>query len=344
LLPELRIRGDVWAVPESRVVFPDEPLLEVRAPIIEAQLVETLIVNAIHFPSLVATKAARCVAAAPGKTLIDFGLRRTPSLDAGLAVARASYLAGFDATSNVLAVQRFGIPVAGTVAHSFIETFSSEIEAFQAFGETFPAPVTLLIDTYDTVNGAQHAAQVARRLEASGQSVTAVRIDSGDLDQLSRAVRRVLDEAGLETVLIVASGGLDEYALAELTRAGAPIDAYGVGTRPGTSADVPNLDLAYKLVEYDSPPCLKLSEGKQTLVGPKQVWRLHTRGDFSRDQIAARDEPPPGDDWEPLLSEVMRSGRLLDPPSLAEIREIHRTELSTLPAHFLDLNGLAQPP
>lgn len=344
LLRELRFTGEVWAVPEGRVVFPDEPIIEVQAPIIEAQLVETVIVNAIHFPCLVATKAARSVAAAPGKTLIDFGLRRTPSLDAGLAVARASYLAGFDATSNVLAGERYGIPVAGTIAHSFIETFPAELEAFRAFGETFPGPVTLLIDTYDTVNGARHAARVAHELEERGKVVQAVRIDSGDLGQLSREVRQVLDEAGLGSVRIVASGGLDEYELAELTRSGAPIDSYGVGTRLGTSADAPNLDMAYKLVEYDGQPCLKLSAGKQTLVGPKQVWRRCAGDVFVEDRITARDEPSPQEDWQPLLEPVMRNGEMLDLPSLAHIREVHRAELAALPRGLLELDGQLQYP
>lgn len=338
LLPDLRFTGDAWAVPEGRVVFPDEPILEVQAPIIEAQLVETVIVNAIHFPCLVATKAARSVAAAPGKTLIEFGLRRTPSLDAGLAVARASYLAGFDATSNVLAGERYGIPVAGTVAHSLIETFPSEIEAFRAFGGTFPGPVTLLIDTYDTANGARHAAQVAGELRERGGQVQAVRIDSGDLGELSREVRQILDQAGLGSVRIVASGGLDEYELAELTRSGAPIDAYGVGTRLGTSADAPNLDMAYKLVEYDGRPCLKLSAGKQTLVGAKQVWRRRDPGGrFAEDRIAGRDEPAPTGNWEPLLAPVMRNGELTSRPALAEIRALHRAETAALPPALLGL-------
>jgi nicotinate phosphoribosyltransferase len=340
VLADLRFTGDVWAVPEGRVVFADEPILEVEAPLIEAQLVETLIINAIHFPTLVATKAARCVVAAPGKTLIDFGLRRTPSIDAGLAVARASYIAGFAATSNLLAGKTYGIPVAGTVAHSFIQAFPSEIEAFRAFGETFPGGVTLLIDTYDTLQGARHAVTVARELAARGKRVVAVRIDSGDLAELSRAVRAILDEAGLHEVRIVASGGLDEYELAALTRAGAPIDAYGVGTRLGMSADAPVLDMAYKLVEYQGVPRLKLSTGKQTLVGAKQVWRRRGEdGRFTEDVIATRDESSPGAGWEPLLEPVLVGGEVRHRPSLAAIRARHQEEMAALPVSLLALEG-----
>lgn len=344
-LEDFRFTGDIWAVPEGRVVFADEPIVEVQAPIIEAQLAETVILNAIHFPTLVATKAARCVAAAPGAVLIDFGLRRTPSIDAGLAVARAAYLAGFASTSNVLAGYRYGIPVAGTVAHSFIETFPSETEAFRAFGETFPGPVTLLIDTYDTERGAHHAVQVAQELRARGKRVQAVRIDSGDLAELSKRVRAILDAAGLHDVRIIASGGLDEYELAALARAGAPINAYGVGTKLGTSADAPALDMAYKLVQYGDIPCLKLSEGKETLVGPKQVWRHRgPDGRYDRDRITARDEPAPGGDWEPLLVPVMAHGQTVLRTSLDESRARHRAEMAALPPELKDLAAPAAYP
>jgi nicotinate phosphoribosyltransferase len=344
-LSTVRFTGDVWAVPEGRVVFADEPLLEVEAPIVEAQLAETLLLNAVHFPTLVATKAARCVAAAPGKVLIDFGLRRTPSLDAGLAVARAAYLAGFAATSNVLAGERYGIPVAGTVAHSFIETFSNELAAFRAFGQTFPGPVTLLIDTYDTLRGAEHAVAVTRELATKGSRLAAVRIDSGDLLELSRAVRRILDDAGLHEVQIVASGGLDEYDLDRLASADAPIDAFGVGTRLGTSADAPTLDMAYKLVAYGGAPCLKLSSAKRTLVGPKQVWRRRDgNGRFAEDRLAARDEAALGEAWEPLLRPVMLAGQRLERPTLDELRRGHRDELAHLPRRFQQLTGQATSP
>lgn len=341
----LRFAGDVWAVPEGRVVFADEPILEVQAPIIEAQLAETTVTNAIHYPTLVAAKAARCVAAAPGRALIDFGMRRAPGLDASLALARASYFAGFAATSNLLAGRRFGIPVAGTLAHSFVEAFPTELEAFRAFGETFPGPFTLLIDTYDTLRGARRAVEVARELAARGKRLGAVRIDSGDLAALAGATRRTLDEAGLRDVRIVASGGLDEYELAALTRARAPIDIYGIGTRLATSDDAPMLDTAYKLVEYDGAPRLKLSPGKETLVGPKQVWRRRgADGRFAGDRIATREEPPPGDGWEPLLVPVMAGGEVLARPSLEEIRARHREEMAALPPALLALEGQAPYP
>ncbi len=331
-LADFQFTGDVWAVREGTVLFPDEPILEVEAPILQAQLIETVVLNAIHYPSLVATKAARCRLAAPGKTLVDFGLRRTPSLDAGLAAARAAYLAGFASTSNVLAGEIYGIPVTGTVAHSFIEAFPSELEAFRAFARTYPGDPVLLIDTYDTLRGAQHAVQVARELRAEGRRVRAVRLDSGDLVALSYQVRRILDEAGFPEIQVFASGGLDEYTLAEFTRAGAPIDGYGVGSRLGTSDDAPLVDMAYKLVEYAGHPALKLSTGKQTLVGAKQVWR-HTAKDgrYDGDVIAVREEAPPGPEWHPLLQPVMRGGQVLELPSLSVLRAEHLAEMERLP-------------
>lgn len=331
-LAATRFTGDVWAVREGRALFGEEPMLEVSAPMVEAQIVESIVLNAVHYPTLVASKAARCVEAAPGKRLVDFGLRRAPGLDAGVSLARASFIAGFDATSNVLAGRLFGIPLGGTVAHSFIEAFDVEREAMRAFAKTAVGPVTLLVDTYDTIAGVERAIAVAREIAARGDRV-AVRLDSGDLDALSRRARAMLDEAGLREVRIFASGGLDEYALARLTRAGAPIDGYGVGTQLGMSADAPVLDLAYKLVEYDGRPRLKLSEGKATLVGPKQVWRRRdAQGRFAEDLLATRDEPRPGAGWEPLLEPIVRAGRSLIAPSLDELRAFHRDEVASLPA------------
>lgn len=333
VLARTRFTGDVRAVREGRVVFPDEPLVEVDAPIVEAQLAESLILNALHYPTLVATKAARCVAAARGRPLVDFGLRRAPGIDASADVARSCWLAGFASTSNVDAARRLGIPASGTVAHAFIEAMPDERAAFEAWSRAAVGPLTLLVDTYDTLNGTRAAIELAQRLRGEGRAVAAVRLDSGDLDALSRAVRQRLDEAGLRYVRIFASGGLDEYSVDRLVRAGAPIDGFGVGTRVGMSSDAPVLDMAYKLVEYAGAPCLKLSTSKVTLVGPKQVWRLRDAGGrFIADRIAARDEPAPtSGDWEPLLEPVVSQGRRLERPRLAELRAAHAAEIACLP-------------
>lgn len=343
-LPKLlatRFTGDVWAVPEGRVVFGGEPLLEVDAPLVEAQLVETLLLNALHYPTLVATKAARCMSAAPGKSLVEFGMRRAPSIDASVAAARACYLAGFASTSNVLAGRELAIPISGTVAHSLVELFPSELEAFRRDAMTARGDVTLLVDTYDTLTGVRNAIGVARELERSGDArLGAIRLDSGDLTDLARRARIMLDEAGLSQVRIFASGGLDEYELRRLESAGAPIDAYGVGTRLAMSADAPVLDMAYKIVSYDGRPTLKLSEGKATLIGPKQVWRRRSGdGTFVEDLLAARDEPSPGPGWEPLLERVVSQGRARPDPSLREIRLRHQQEIGSLPRVLLGLDA-----
>lgn len=344
-LANFRFSGDVWAVPEGRIVFADEPLLEVQGSIIEAQLAETILLNAFHYSTMVASKAARCVAAAPGKALVEFGLRRTPSVDAGLSAARSSFIAGFTATSNLFAGEQLGIPVSGTVAHSFIEIFPSELDAFRAFGSTFPGDVTLLIDTYDTRQGARNAALVARELAACGRHVRAVRLDSGDLIDLSKQVRAILDAEGLPEVGILASGGLDEFDLAHFVARDAPIDAYGIGTRLGTSADAPSLDMVYKLVQFGRVPTLKLSEGKATLVGPKQVWRRSdSNGNFVSDLIARREEPSPGDEWEPLLESVMVGGRRVPQPAVVQIQERHRQEAQRMPREIFALTDFAHFP
>jgi nicotinate phosphoribosyltransferase len=341
-----RFTGDVWAVPEGRVVFAGEPLLEVQAPLVEAQLVETALLSAVCYPTLVATKAARCVAAAPGKTLVDFGVRRMPDVDASVAAARACWLAGFAATSNVLAGRELGIPLSGTVAHSLVEAFPSELEAFRRQAETAAGDLTFLVDTYDSVRGVAHAIEIARELRDRGRRLDAIRLDSGDLLELSRRARRMLDDAELRDVRIFASGGLDEYELERFTAAGAPIDGYGIGTRLGMSADAPVLDIAYKLVEYADGPCLKLSEGKATLIGRKQVWRrLGSGGRFVEDRIAARDEPSPGADWTPLLQRVMHDGRLESPPpSLGELRARHLAEMRSIPPELLRIDRGAEYP
>ena len=325
-LSRLRFTGEVWAIPEGRLFFVDEPILEVTGPIIEAQLVETFIINQINHQSIIATKAARCVWAARGRTLVDFSLRRDHGIDAGMKVARASYIAGFQSTSNVLAGKEYGIPISGTMAHSYVTSFEHEVDAFRVFAHSFPERSILLIDTYDTVGGARKAVQVAKEMEAQGQQLQGVRLDSGDLASLSTEVRKVLDQEGLHYVSIFASGGLDEFDVDDLNASGSPIDGFGVGTKMGVSSDAPWSDMTYKLVRYDGRPVLKLSTGKATLPGDKQVFRVQDAGgDFYRDVIALRDEPL--GDGKPLLEKVMDQGRIMRPiPSLHEIRARFRAD------------------
>ena len=330
----VRFTGSVRAVPEGRLFFADEPVLEVTAPIIEAQLAETFIINQINLQTLLATKAARCVWAAQGRILSDFASRRTQGVDAALKMARCGYIVGFESTSNVLAAQTYGIPPAGTMAHSFISSFESEIDAFHSYARTFPARAVLLLDTYDTIAGAHNAVEVAKQLEANGQRLLAVRLDSGDFDSLSREVRKILNEAGLDYVKIVASGGLDEHQVERLTRDGAPIDIFGVGTKVGVSADAPWSDMAYKLVCYDQRPVMKLSPEKTYLPGAKQVFRFkEAGGQLSQDVIGLQDEGMP--DGEPLLTQVMVQGLRTGPkPTLGEIRELFCQEFLNLPDRF----------
>jgi nicotinate phosphoribosyltransferase len=321
---ELRFEGDVWAVPEGRIVYANEPLLEITAPIAVAQLVEPYLLNQMTFQTTIASKAARCTIAAGGKDLVDFSLRRTHGLDAAINVARVTSIVGFAATSNVEAARRFDLPVAGTMAHSYIEAFPSEAEAFRAFAQDLPRRTTFLVDTYDTLNGVETAIAVIRELGLEGN--LGVRIDSGNLDEVSRAVRRVLDGAGMRSVRIFASGGLDEHDLEQLVRAGAPIDAFGVGTRVGVSADAPYLDSAYKLVEYDGRPMMKLSAKKATAPGRKQVFR-----GAGGDTIGLRNEPPL-DGHEPLLVPVMHEGRRTGPHrTLQTARHLFEQDLEHAP-------------
>lgn len=330
-LRALRFSGDVDAVPEGTVVFADEPLLRVSAPIAQAQLVESRLLNLLHYQTMVATKAARCVQAAAGRELVDFGLRRAHGAEAGLLSARASYLAGFHASATTLAGMRYGIPVSGTMAHSFVQAYGSEAAAFRAFCRVFPGQATLLIDTYDIDAATREVVALSAELRAAGQPpVAAVRIDSGDLAVQARRVRATLDAGGCRQVRIVASGNLDEYAIARLAGQGAPIDVYGVGTRMNTAADAPYLDCAYKLVEYAGQPRRKRSEKKATWPGRKQVWRTCDQaGHIERDSLGLADEALPG---RPLLQPVLRGGRLCAPlPSLAQVRATARRELASLP-------------
>jgi len=327
-LTDLHFTGDVWAIPEGRVFFKDEPIIEITAPIIQAQIVETFVINQLHLQTLIATKAARCVHAAGGRPVVDFALRRTHGTDAGMKVARASYIAGCAGTSNVLAGSRYGIPVVGTMAHSFVMSFDREIDAFRAYAASFPDSAILLIDTYDTAAGAANAAQVAQEMAARGKKLIGVRIDSGDLAAQARAVRKILDEAGFADCKIIGSGGLDEYELAELAKV--PFDSYGVGTKMGISADAPWTDISYKLVEYQDRPVLKLSTGKASWPGKKQLFRFRdSSGQLERDFVALRGEKLPG---ESLLKQVMRDGRLNETyPPVAEIRKGFEADFSSLP-------------
>src|SRR3989442_3517472 len=301
----LRFTGEIWAVPEGRIVYANEPVLEVTAPIAEAQLVETYLLNQVTLHTTVASKAARYRIAAEGTDLVDFAFRRTHGSEAALAVARASAIVGFVATSNVEAARRYGLRASGTMAHSFVESFATEREAFEAFARDFPERTTFLVDTYDTLNGVRTAIDVIRELGMHDS--LGVRLDSGDLADLSRSARQLLDAAGLGHVRIVASGGLDEHEVAALVRGGAQVDGYGIGTQMGVSADAPYIDSVYKLVMYDGRPVLKLSADKATLPAPKQVFR-----GTSGDTIALRDEPAP-DGAEPMLEQVMLNGRRLSP-------------------------------
>lgn len=328
----LTFEGEVRAVPEGHVVFPGEPLLEVTAPLPQAQLVETHLLNRLCHQTAVASKAARCVLAAAGRPVVDFSLRRTHGPWAGLQAARLGALVGFAATSNVAAAGALGIPASGTMAHSYIEAFPTEEEAFRAFARAHPGPVTFLVDTYDTEAGVRAAARVLKEIRRGPGC--AIRLDSGDLADLARRARATLDAAGLADVRIVASGGLDEYAVDALVRSGAPIDVYAVGTKVGVAADAPYLDAAYKLVEYAGRPVMKLSSAKVTAPGRKQVFRRHGQPDV----IGLWDEDPPAG-TEPLLRTVMRAGRRTGAPDrwpYARARLAH--DIAALPpsAHRID--------
>lgn len=331
---DLRFTGEVRAVPEGRLVFPDEPLLEVTAPLPEAQLMETYLLNQITYQTAVASKAARCRLAAPDARMVDFSMRRVHGGEASLGVARATAVVGFAATSNVEAARVWGLRATGTMAHSYVEAFPTEIEAFRAFAEDFPDGVVLLVDTYDTLQGVEDAIQVAREIAARGGRLTGIRLDSGDLAGLAKDARRALDAAGLTEVQIVASGGLDEDAIAQLSQAGAPIDVYGVGTKIGVAEDAPAPDTVYKLVAYGGEPVAKLSTAKSTLPGPKQVWRLPG---LTGDLIGlAQEEAPAG--GEPLLVPVIRDGRRLVDTSIAAARERFSSEVAVLPASLRSLD------
>ena len=336
-----RFRGDVRAMREGTPFFANEPILEVTAPLPEAQLVETLLMNQVQLQTMFASKAARVVHAAGGRSVADFGLRRVHGIDSGVKGARAFHVAGVAATSNVLAGRRYDIPLAGTMAHSYVQAHASELEAFRNFTALYPG-TTLLVDTYDTREGVRNVIRLAEE-QAGEFAVGAIRLDSGDLAALAREARAMLDDAGLARVRIFASGGLDEYSVAALVEQGAPIDAFGVGTSMGVSADAPSLDIVYKLSEYRGRPTSKLAAGKPVLPGAKQVFRREESGRAIQDVIGTADENGPG---SPLLEAAMRGGVVLrdaDARSLARAREHARASIEQLPEHVRAL-APAQPP
>jgi nicotinate phosphoribosyltransferase len=335
-LASLRFEGDVWAVPEGTVVFPGEPLLRVEAPLPQAQWVESYLLASMGYPTLVATKAARIVLAAAGRPVFDFGLRRGHGPHAGMLAARASYLAGCAGTSNVEASLRLGIPCSGTMAHAWVQTFPHEADAFAAYSRVFPNASTLLVDTYDTIEGVRHVAAIEPPIQA-------IRLDSGDLLDLSIRARAELDARERVSVRIVASGDLDEFSIAGLVAAGAPIDVFGVGTEMITSRDAPALSLVYKLVALNGEGRIKLSPGKKTYPLGKQIHRVvDGQGRFVRDHVTAADEVAEG---EPLLVKVVIGGKLAAPlPSLDAIRARCARELAALPDALRALDAPASYP
>lgn len=329
-LATLRFSGDVHAMAEGTLCFANEPIVRITAPIAQAQLVESRLINLLHFQTLIASKAARCVLAAPGKLLVDFGMRRAHAGEAGLLAARASYLAGFDGSSTVLAEPAFGVPIFGTMAHSFVQAHESEMDAFEHFAHAQPNNVVLLIDTYDTEAAAQKVVQLAPRLQQQGIAIKAVRLDSGDLADHARKVRRILDAGGLQQTRIFCSGSLDEQQLQRFYNNAVPIDGFGVGTLMDTSADVPYLDCAYKLQEYGAVARRKRSEGKATWPGRKQVWRSHDdEGVMVADVITLEGDQQQG---KALIEPLMQGGKRLYPATgLKRAREHAQRELQCLP-------------
>jgi len=337
-LAELRFSGEIFAMPEGTIFFANEPVIEVTAPLIEAQMIETFLLNTMGFQSMIASKAARCVHVAGNRPLIDFSLRRTQGQDAGHNVARSTYIAGFTATSNVLAGQRFGIPISGTMAHSYVEAFRSERVAFSAYSKTFPDTSIFLIDTYNTIHGAKHAVAVAKQMKENGHSLMGVRLDSGDMADLSHKVRKIFDNAGLFDVKIFASSGFDEFKIAKVIDQGAKIDAFGVGTKVGVSADAPYLDVVYKMVHFKNRDVRKLSPGKMTLAGEKQVFRKSDPNDcYLEDIMGLRDDII--DQGKPLLKKVMENGEILRPhPPLQTIRKSFKKNFALLDDRYKSIS------
>ncbi len=340
-LKTFRFTGDVHAMREGTVFFVDEPILRITAPLPQAQLIETRIVNLLHFQCAIISKAARMVLAAPGRLLLDFGARYAHGAEAAMQAARASYISGFAGTATVLAGKEFGIPIVGTMAHSFILTHRDETQAFEDFARERPDSVIFLIDTYDTEEGARKVVALAPKLQAAGIKIRGVRIDSGDLVDYARRVRGILDAGGLKDVSIFVSGGIDEDVLADFIKRGAPIDGYGIGTSLTTSIDAPALDGTYKLQEYAGAARRKRSPGKATWPGRKQVWRRYADGLMTGDVISVEDDTQDG---TALLEPVMRGGkRLASAPTLDVLRAHAASELQALPESLRRLESAAYP-
>jgi nicotinate phosphoribosyltransferase len=334
-LSDLRFTGDVFAMPEGEIAFAGEPLVSVTGPLIEAQIVETFLLNCITFQTTIASKAARIAISCGDRDFVDYSPRRDHGADAALKAARAAYIAGAAGTSNVLAGKTYGIPVSGTMAHSYVMAFDKEVDAFRAYASDFPERAVFLIDTFDVEEGARRTARVAHELAGEGIKISGVRIDSGDLVELTRSVRKILDDSGLDHITIILSGDLDEYRIKALLDEGVPADAFGVGTQLGTSADAPALGGVYKLVAESGRPKMKLSTGKVTLPGHKQVHRMIRDGCYERDVISLRDERIEGVE---LLQKVMERGRRVHAPeSLDQIRERCRRTLASLPESLRSL-------
>ncbi len=330
-LREFEFDGSIYAIPEGRIVFQNEPIVQVEASIPKAQLLETMVINTVQFETMIASKAVRSYLVAKGKKLVDFGFRRAHGLEAGILAARASFIAGFDGTSNVEAGRRFGIPVIGTMAHSYVMIFEKEEDAFRAFARLYPNNAVFLVDTYDTIEAVKKVVKLAKE----GVPAVGIRIDSGDIVKLTKEARKILDENGLNNVRIIVSGGVDEYKIREWLEKGAPIDGFGVGTKFITSADAPYFDIAYKLVEYEGKPKYKLSPGKKTFPYKRQVYRYYKEEKMAYDETIKWDEKREG---EPLVKLYVENGKLKEKlPSLEEIKEIVMEELDKLPEAFKDI-------
>jgi nicotinate phosphoribosyltransferase len=332
-LKNFKFSGNLYAIKEGTIFFPNEPIIQIEAPLIEAQIIETFLINTLQLPILVASKSARCFLVANGKSLVDFSLRRTHGVDAGLKVAYASYISGFNGTSNVLAGKRFNIPIVGTMAHSFILALGSEEKAFEEFAKLYPENTIFLVDTFNTLEGVKKAINVIKKLGL--KHLKGIRIDSGDLVRLSQEARKLLDEAGFKDAKIIASGGLDEYEIKELLEKGAKIDGFGVGTKLGVSADLPYLDCVYKLAEYDSKPVAKFSKKKTTFPFKKQIYRKIKNNEIVEDFITKFDENAEG---IPLVEKYISDGVLIkELPSIEKIRDYTLSQLELLPEELKDI-------